>query len=419
MPADRPASAGSIGYEPALDGLRGLAIAGVLLFHGQRLRGGFLGVDAFFVLSGFLITSILLAEHRASGTVRLGGFWARRARRLLPALACLLLLAAVYAVLVARRTELAAIRGDAFATLAYVANWRQIVVGQDYFALFRAPSVLQHTWSLAIEEQFYLVWPLVVLGLTRGSPDVRPRAGCASLPRRLAVLSYGWAALLVPTRRHVAGVLRDGHACRGDPARSGVRRVARVARPGRRGGARESRSRCSRSSASARSAWRGPRPRAPTSRSIAAGSRCAGSRSSRSSPRRYIRTAARCPRALGTGARRPRADQLRRLPLPLAALPDGRPSPRHGPARARDQDGGDARRGDPLVRAPRTPDPATDRDDSLAGGRAGCPRRARGRDPRRNGRRNRTARLVAGRRAARRRVCGVPRSPAHRRAGCS
>jgi peptidoglycan/LPS O-acetylase OafA/YrhL len=167
MAADRPAPTGSIAYEPALDGLRGLAIAGVLLFHAQRLRGGFLGVDAFFVLSGFLITSILLAEQRAHDTVRLGSFWARRARRLLPALACLLLLAAVYSVLVAQHTELATIRGDAFATLGYVANWRQIAVGQDYFALFRAPSVLQHTWSLAIEEQFYLVWPLVVLGLTR------------------------------------------------------------------------------------------------------------------------------------------------------------------------------------------------------------------------------------------------------------
>ena len=199
MPADRPAPTGSIAYQPALDGLRGVAIAGVLLFHAQRLRGGFLGVDVFFVLSGFLITSILLAEHRERGTVRLGSFWGRRARRLLPALACLLLLAAVYSVLVAQHTELETIRGDVFATLAYVANWRQIAVGRDYFALFRAPSVLQHTWSLAIEEQFYLVWPLVVLGLTRAlSP--RPAARRMFLTAAtLAAVSYGWSVLLART----------------------------------------------------------------------------------------------------------------------------------------------------------------------------------------------------------------------------
>ena len=153
-----------IRHVPALDGLRGLAVAGVLLFHGGHLTGGYLGVDLFFVLSGFLITSLLLAESDRNGSVGLGGFWARRARRLLPALAGLLVGVAVYCVVLADPTELSAIRGDALATLGYVANWRAIATGQDYWALFRAPSPLEHTWSLAIEEQFYVLWPLLFVG---------------------------------------------------------------------------------------------------------------------------------------------------------------------------------------------------------------------------------------------------------------
>jgi peptidoglycan/LPS O-acetylase OafA/YrhL len=142
-----------------------MAIAGVLLFHGGHLTGGYLGVDLFFVLSGFLITSLLLAEGRDRGSIGLGGFWARRARRLLPALGGLLIGVAFYCVVFAQPSELAQIRGDALATMGYVANWRQVVTGQDYWSIFRAPSPLSHTWSLAIEEQFYLVWPLVFVGL--------------------------------------------------------------------------------------------------------------------------------------------------------------------------------------------------------------------------------------------------------------
>jgi peptidoglycan/LPS O-acetylase OafA/YrhL len=150
---------------PALDGLRGAAVAAVVLFHGDHLAGGYLGVDLFFVLSGFLITSLLLAETAATGTVALGGFWARRARRLLPALAGMLVGVAAYAVVFAQPSELGQIRGDALATLGYVANWRAVLARQDYWSLFRSPSPLQHTWSLAIEEQFYVVWPIVVLAL--------------------------------------------------------------------------------------------------------------------------------------------------------------------------------------------------------------------------------------------------------------
>src|SRR5260221_6961507 len=155
-------------HQPALDGLRGLAVAGVLLFHGGHLTGGFLGVDAFFVLSGFLITSLLLAEAGDRGGIALGAFWARRARRLLPALACVLAAVAVYAVLYAKADDLATIRGDALATIGYFANWRAIFTSPDYWAMFRNQSPLDHTWSLALEEQFYLVWPLIAAVGVRG-----------------------------------------------------------------------------------------------------------------------------------------------------------------------------------------------------------------------------------------------------------
>jgi peptidoglycan/LPS O-acetylase OafA/YrhL len=154
-------------YRPALDGLRALAVTGVLLFHGgvAWLPGGFLGVDAFFVLSGYLITSLLLVERARTGRIRLGAFWLRRARRLLPALLVLL----VTVVLVFRGLlapfEVTLLRGDALSALGYVANWRMIYRGDDYFAQTSAPSPLQHTWSLGIEEQFYLIWPLIVVGL--------------------------------------------------------------------------------------------------------------------------------------------------------------------------------------------------------------------------------------------------------------
>jgi peptidoglycan/LPS O-acetylase OafA/YrhL len=152
-----------LAHVPALDGLRGVAVVGVLAFHLGHLRGGFLGVDLFFVLSGFLITSLLLAEHDAEGRVGLGAFWARRARRLLPALLLLLIAIAVYAATDPPEVALGALRGDALATLGYVANWHATVADHGYWDLFTAPSLLAHTWSLAIEEQLYVLWPLVVV----------------------------------------------------------------------------------------------------------------------------------------------------------------------------------------------------------------------------------------------------------------
>jgi peptidoglycan/LPS O-acetylase OafA/YrhL len=170
---------------PAIDGLRGLALLGVLGFHADgMLRGGFLGVDLFFVLSGFLITRILIAEQRATGRIELLSFWVRRARRLFPALLAVMPAVGLYAFFVARPAELAGIRADAVATLGYVANWRAIVSERSYWELFISPSPLEHTWSLAIEEQFYVLWPLVVFFVLR-------RYGV----RALLALALGLAAL--------------------------------------------------------------------------------------------------------------------------------------------------------------------------------------------------------------------------------
>ncbi|MEO8903263.1 MAG: acyltransferase family protein [Polyangiaceae bacterium] len=157
-----------IRHVPALDGLRGLALLGVLFFHANgALPGGYLGVDLFFVLSGYLITSLLLAEQRATGRIALSAFWVRRARRLFPALLSLMPAVAIYGRYLARPDELRPLRMQALAALAYVANWQSIFAHRSYWQLFSAPSPLEHTWSLSIEEQFYVVWPLLVAVLLR------------------------------------------------------------------------------------------------------------------------------------------------------------------------------------------------------------------------------------------------------------
>jgi len=169
-PAPEPSPARPFGHLNALDGLRAVAVLAVMAFHAgvSWLPGGFLGVDVFFVLSGFLITSLLLEELGTTGRISLGQFWARRARRLLPALLLVLAGTAAYAALFASPESLAGIRSDAAATLGYVANWHFIANQASYFARTGDPSPLAHTWSLAIEEQFYLVWPVVVLLVGRG-----------------------------------------------------------------------------------------------------------------------------------------------------------------------------------------------------------------------------------------------------------
>ncbi len=160
-------------HMPGLDGLRGAAVAAVVFFHDAplwngdrdgRLVGGYLGVDLFFTLSGFLITSLLLAEWTGTGAISLKTFWSRRARRLLPAVLVVLAAMGLFAVWFAPDSQLEVIRKDGLYALFYVANWNAIFSGGGY-ALGGTPSPLEHMWSLAVEEQFYVVWPLLVFVL--------------------------------------------------------------------------------------------------------------------------------------------------------------------------------------------------------------------------------------------------------------
>jgi peptidoglycan/LPS O-acetylase OafA/YrhL len=187
----------SLAHEPALDGLRGLAVTAVVVFHLGHLRGGFLGVDLFFVLSGYLITSLLLAEHGTTGAIDVGRFWARRARRLLPALLLMLVGVAVLLLRFTPEPVRVGLRGDALATLGYVANWHQMVGRLGYWDQFTQPSPLDHTWSLAIEEQFYLLWPLLAIVVLGSWPRRRPADGV--LPthqqRRLGIVALAGAAV--------------------------------------------------------------------------------------------------------------------------------------------------------------------------------------------------------------------------------
>ncbi|HEY7437908.1 MAG TPA: acyltransferase family protein [Acidimicrobiia bacterium] len=155
-------------YMPGIDGLRAVAVMGVLFYHAGEpwMRGGFLGVDVFFVISGYLITSLLLAEFRNKGRMGLGQFYLRRARRLLPALFFLLAVVSLF-VIVFLPNEITKMRGDVVAALTYTTNWYQIFHHQSYFEAVGRPPMLRHLWSLAVEEQFYLIWPLMLMGMLR------------------------------------------------------------------------------------------------------------------------------------------------------------------------------------------------------------------------------------------------------------
>ena len=205
---------GSSGRLAGLDGLRALAILAVLVFHLDPtwLPGGFLGVDVFFVVSGFLITTLLVRERVATGRLDLPGFWSRRARRLVPAL----LVCVPAAVLLARLSEgdlLVGIERQVLGAATFTSNWLEIHAGTDYFAA-TSPQLLMNLWSLAVEEQFYLLWPLAVLGLLAFTrrPEVRAASALG-----LALVSAGLMALRLdpesPTRvyygtdTHVMGLM--------------------------------------------------------------------------------------------------------------------------------------------------------------------------------------------------------------------
>ena len=161
----------------ALDGLRAVALLIIMGYHFGVgwLQGGFFSLDIFYVLSGYLITGLLLGEYRKRGAIRLSAFWLRRARRLLPALAIVLVVVTLFVRFVAAPGLYPDYRMSALSALFYFSNWWQIAVSGNYFVATGAVSPLTHTWSLAVEEQFYLVWPLVVVavmhlarGFTRG-----------------------------------------------------------------------------------------------------------------------------------------------------------------------------------------------------------------------------------------------------------
>src|SRR5690554_7040786 len=165
-PVAAPATSSATPHAPrfaGLDGLRAIAVLTVILYHlaPNAMPGGFLGVDIFFVISGFLITSLLLSDHGGSGRIRLGHFWRRRARRLLPALGVLLLVCCTAAWALGGDV-LVGLGNQVLGATTFSSNWLSIAADRSYFDE-TTPELLRNLWSLAVEEQFYLLWPLVVL----------------------------------------------------------------------------------------------------------------------------------------------------------------------------------------------------------------------------------------------------------------
>ena len=165
-------------YMPGLDGLRAVAVILVVLFHADLgwLPGGFVGVSVFFTLSGFLITTVVLRELETTGRIALRRFWAKRSRRLMPAAITCFASVCLWSLLSTSAQTGPGLRLDALAALGNVANWRFALTGKTYADLFSGPSPLLHTWSLSIEEQFYVLFPLLIVGLWK--LGLR-RRGCA------------------------------------------------------------------------------------------------------------------------------------------------------------------------------------------------------------------------------------------------
>ena len=185
-------------YLPGLDGLRAIAVGAVVAYHVDLgwAQGGLLGVGVFFTLSGYLITDLLLGQQESTGRLQLADFWFRRARRLLPALFAMLAVVVAWVTLL-DRSQLPATRGAVAASVGYVSNWWLIAQHSSYFAQFGPPSPLGHLWSLAVEEQFYLIWPwLLWVGLRLRSRGAGTNARLAAVTLLLAAASAVTMTLL-------------------------------------------------------------------------------------------------------------------------------------------------------------------------------------------------------------------------------
>lgn len=215
--AEAPGAGGrqpsTLGHRPGLDGLRAVAVAAVMAQHaglrtpggsGPLVPGGFLGVDVFFVISGFLITALLLVEHERHGRVDLRAFWLRRARRLLPAVGLMVAGTSVLVAVTDLPLDPGSVRGDGLSALAYVANWRYVVTEQSYFAAFGLPSPFRHLWSLSLEEQWYVVFPPLLVAVL------------AAVRRRPALLLAGLAGAAAASAAWMAAVHQPGT----DPSRA-------------------------------------------------------------------------------------------------------------------------------------------------------------------------------------------------------
>ena len=197
-------------FRPDIEGLRAVAVVAVVLFHAAvpGVTGGFVGVDVFFVISGFLITGLLLRDVDTHGTVRLARFYGARARRLLPASATVLVATAVGSALLLPPLQVRSVLGDAVACALYVGNYRFAIEGTDYLAAGAPPSPFQHYWSLGVEEQFYLIWPALIIGtawaLRRRRPYLAVLAGVGAISFAVSLTwtttMPPWAFFSLPTR---------------------------------------------------------------------------------------------------------------------------------------------------------------------------------------------------------------------------
>ena len=196
------------GLRHDIQGLRAFAVLAVVLYHlwPGRLPGGFIGVDVFFVISGYLITSHLVRELSGTGSIRLGRFWARRALRLLPAAFLVLLVSVAAVVALLPRTVWTQYLRDVVASALYVQNWHLASSSVDYLAAFEPPSPFQHFWSLSVEEQFYVALPLVFLlsAVAARRLGIGVRTVVPAALGSIVVLSFAWSLVQTTTAPDVA-----------------------------------------------------------------------------------------------------------------------------------------------------------------------------------------------------------------------